>query len=96
MPGPREEGAEKKVRSRSEQLGIRTNCESANPLEASDCAVCRKSRGVVQAVRDRLMQAGSPPFHGLERGARALRNAFQYQSFRLDFEKYRGLAHGSP
>ena len=51
---------------------------------------------VVQSVHDRLMQAGVPTFHGVERGARALRNAFQYQSFRHDLEEYGGIPYGSP
>jgi len=96
MPGPRAKGAEQKVPSRGEQLGICTHCESANPLEASDCAICRKSRRAVQGARDLLMQAGTPTSHGPGRGARALRNAFQFQRFRHDFEEYSGMPHGSP
>ncbi|MCH7706266.1 MAG: hypothetical protein IIB33_04395, partial [Chloroflexi bacterium] len=50
---------------------------------------------VVQSVHDRLMRAGVATFHGVERGARALRNAFQYQNFRHDLEGYGGIPYGS-
>ena len=36
---------------------------------------------IIQAVHDRFMAAGIPTFHGLERAARALRNARAYGAF---------------
>jgi len=36
---------------------------------------------IIQAVHDRFMAAGIPTFHGLERAARALRNARAYGVF---------------
>lgn len=183
MPGRRAKGAKKKVRSRSRQLRICSNCGSENPLGSSERSVCRKSRlepewvpghrpinrqgnvqvttsnpqhgdvrermtparwwrgghaafhvpraeqrhsiaplidgdlapmptkpyililterhrmppsDAVQRVRVRLMEAGVSTSHRLERGARPLRNAFQYQSFRHDVEEYGGIPRGSP